>query len=196
MSKSTPRGAVAKFAAGGKPGRKKDLGLIAMTYGNIYVASVAMGAKDEHTLKAFLEAEAYDGPALIIAYSHCIAHGIDMTKGLQDQKAAVDSGQWLLYRYNPDLEEHGQNPLILDSRQPTMPLEQYMDMENRFKMLYKSHPEHARQLLAQAEGDVDHRRKFYEYMASRPGRTTKDDGQKATEHEAVPSDGKVQASVG
>ncbi|MEO8285206.1 MAG: pyruvate:ferredoxin (flavodoxin) oxidoreductase [Chloroflexota bacterium] len=167
MSKSTPRGAVAKFAAAGKPGRKKDLGLIAMTYGNIYVASVAMGAKDEHTLKAFLEAEAYDGPALIIAYSHCIAHGIDMTKGMQNQKAAVDSGQWLLYRYNPDLEEQGQNPLTLDSRPPTIPLEQYRDMENRFKMLYKSHPDHARQLLAEAEDDAAHRRKFYEYMAQR-----------------------------
>src|SRR5437764_692122 len=117
-SKSTPRGAVAKFANGGKPARKKDLGLMAMTYGNIYVASVAMGAKDEHTLKALLEAEAYDGPALIIAYSHCIAHGIDMAKGMQNQKAAVDSGQWLLYRYNPDLQGQGESPLVLDSRGP------------------------------------------------------------------------------
>ena len=100
-SKSTPRAAVAKFAAGGKPGPKKDLGLMAMSYGNVYVASVAMGAKDEHTLKAFLEAEAYDGPSIIIAYSHCIAHGIDMTTAMSDQKVAVDSGQWLLYRYNP-----------------------------------------------------------------------------------------------
>jgi len=102
MSKSTPRSAVAKFAAGGKPSRKKDLGLIAMTYGNIYVAAVAMGARDEHTLRAFLEAEAYDGPSLIIAYSHCIAHGIDMTTGMQNQKRAVESGQWLLYRYHPN----------------------------------------------------------------------------------------------
>ena len=101
-SKSTPRGAVAKFASGGKRAPKKDLGLMAMTYGNIYVASVAMGAKDEHTLKAFLEAEAYDGPAIIIAYSHCIAHGINMTTAMQNQKAAVNSGQWLLYRYNPE----------------------------------------------------------------------------------------------
>ncbi len=118
-SKSTPRAAVAKFAAGGKPGPKKDLGLIAMSYGNVYVASVAMGAKDEHTLKAFLEAEAYDGPSIIIAYSHCIAHGIDMTTGMQNQKAAVDSGQWLLYRYNPDRAAAGENPLQLDSRTPT-----------------------------------------------------------------------------
>src|SRR5215472_13820089 len=118
-SKSTPRAAVAKFAAGGKPGPKKDLGLIAMTYGNVYVASVAMGAKDEHTLKAFLEAEAYDGPSIIIAYSHCIAHGINMTTAMANQKAAVDSGQWLLYRYNPERAATGENPLILDSRTPT-----------------------------------------------------------------------------
>ena len=118
-SKSTPRGAVAKFAAGGKPGRKKDLGLMAMSYGNVYVASVAMGAKDEHTLKAFLEAEAHDGPSLIIAYSHCIAHGINMTTAMSDQKLAVDSGQWLLYRYNPERALAGENPLTLDSRTPT-----------------------------------------------------------------------------
>ena len=117
-SKSTPRGAVAKFAAGGKAGPKKDLGLMAMTYGNVYVASVAMGAKDEHTLKAFLEAEAYDGPSIIIAYSHCIAHGIDMTTAMTDQKIAVETGQWLLYRYNPERAAAGENPLALDSRAP------------------------------------------------------------------------------
>ena len=105
MSKSTPRGAVAKFAAAGKPVAKKDLGLIAMSYGNVYVAHVAMGAKDEQTLRAFIEAEAYDGPSLIIAYSHCIAHGINMQTALKDHKAAVDSGQWLLYRYNPDTRD-------------------------------------------------------------------------------------------
>jgi pyruvate-ferredoxin/flavodoxin oxidoreductase len=167
MSKSTPRGAIAKFAAGGKAGRKKDLGLIAMTYGNIYVASVAMGAKDEHTLKVFLEAEAYDGPALIIAYSHCIAHGIDMAKGMQNQKAAVDSGQWLLYRYNPELEEEGLNPLILDSRGPRIPVEQYMYMENRFKMLSKTRPEKAGELLKEAQQDVNTRWRLYEYLAAR-----------------------------
>src|SRR6188508_2484112 len=101
-----PAAAVAKFASGGKRAPKKDLGLMAMTYGNIYVASVAMGAKDEHTLKAFLEAEAFEGPALIIAYSHCIAHGINMTTGMQNQKAAVNSGHWLLYRYNPERSDH------------------------------------------------------------------------------------------
>ena len=139
-SKSTPRGAVAKFASGGKRAPKKDLGLMAMTYGTIYVASVAMGAKDEHTLKAFLEAEAYDGPALIIAYSHCIAHGINMTTAMQNQKAAVNSGQWLLYRYNPERLRLGENPLQLDSAAPRVKVADYFKLENRFKMLDKSEP--------------------------------------------------------
>ena len=166
MSKSTPRGAVAKFASGGKPARKKDLGLIAMTYGNIYVATIAMGANDEQTLHAFLEAEAYDGPALIIAYSHCIAHGIEMSTALHNQKAAVDSGQWLLYRYNPDLADAGENPLVLDSRAPKMPVEQYMYMENRFRMLISSRPAEAKRLLEEAQQDVATRRKLYEYLAA------------------------------
>jgi pyruvate-ferredoxin/flavodoxin oxidoreductase len=168
-SKATPRGAVAKFAAGGKHGRKKDLGLIAMSYGNIYVASIAMGAKDEHTLKVFLEAEAYDGPALIIAYSHCIAHGIDMTAGLQHQRAAVESGQWLLYRYNPDLTARGENPLLLESKAPRIPVAQYFELETRFKMLAQTQPEVARQLLAAAQADVDERWHLYQYLAARPG---------------------------
>jgi len=167
MSKATPRAAVAKFAAGGKRAPKKDLGLIAMTYGNVYVARVAMGARDEHTLKAFLEAEAYDGPSLIIAYSHCIAHGINMTTGMRNQKAAVDSGQWLLYRFHPDRAAQLENPLQLDSRAPKIPLEQYMYLENRFKMLTKSHPEEARELLAEAQKEVYERWHLYEYMASR-----------------------------
>jgi pyruvate-ferredoxin/flavodoxin oxidoreductase len=166
-SKSTPRAAVAKFAAGGKPGPKKDLGLIAMSYGTVYVASVAMGAKDEHTLKAFLEAEAYDGPSLIIAYSHCIAHGIDMTTGMADQKAAVDSGQWLLYRYNPQRAEAGENPLILDSRTPTRKVQDFMLMETRFKMLTKSKPEDAKKLWKEAQQDAEARYRLYEYMAQR-----------------------------
>ena len=166
MSKATPRGAVAKFAAGGKPAAKKDLGLIAMTYGNVYVARVAMGAKDEQTLRAFLEAEAYDGPSLIIAYSHCIAHGINMATAMQNQKAAVDSGQWLLYRFNPDLVEQGESPLVLDSHAPKMPVEQYMYMENRFKMLSKTRPNEARRLLEEAQHDVDMRWKLYSYMAA------------------------------
>ena len=166
-SKSTPRAAVAKFAAGGKPGPKKDLGLIAMSYGSVYVASVAMGAKDEHTLKAFLEAEAYDGPSLIIAYSHCIAHGINMTTGMADQKMAVDSGQWLLYRYNPDRTEAGENPLILDSRTPTKKVQDFMLMETRFKMLTKSKPEDAKHLWQQAQNDVETRYRMYEYLSQR-----------------------------
>lgn len=175
MSKATPRGAVAKFAAGGKPAAKKDLGLIAMTYGNVYVARVAMGAKDEHTLKTFLEAEAYDGPSLIIAYSHCIAHGINMTTAMQNQKAAVDAGQWLLYRFHPDRTEVGENPLQLDSRAPRIPLDKYMYLENRFKMLTKSHPEDAKRLLNEAQQDVYTRWQYYEYLASRKLELPKDE---------------------
>ena len=167
MSKSTPRGAVAKFAAGGKPGLKKDLGMIAMTYGNVYVASVAMGARDEHTLRAFLEAESYEGPSLIIAYSHCIAHGINMTTAMQDQKAAVNSGQWLLYRYDPRRTAQGENPLQLDSRPPKQKVEDYLLMENRFKMLTKINPDHAKLLFKMAQEDAETRFRFYEYLAAR-----------------------------
>jgi pyruvate-ferredoxin/flavodoxin oxidoreductase len=167
MSKSTPRGAVAKFAAGGKPLGKKDLGLIAMSYGTVYVASVAMGAKDEHTLKAFLEAEAYDGPSLIIAYSHCIAHGIDMTKGMSHQKAVVEANQWLLYRYHPDRARQGENPLSLDSQAAKRKVAEYLQMENRFKMLTKSRPEEAKVLFEKAQYDADARWQLYSYMAAR-----------------------------
>ena len=170
MSKATPRGAVAKFASGGKPAAKKDLGLLAMTYGHVYVARVAMGARDEHTLKSFIEAEAYNGPSLIIAYSHCIAHGINMATGMQNQKAAVDSGQWLLYRFNPDRERQGANPLQLDSRAPKIPLDQYLYQENRFRMLTRSHSDAARLLLKEAQEDVYTRWHLYEYLAARtPG---------------------------
>jgi pyruvate-ferredoxin/flavodoxin oxidoreductase len=157
MSKSTPRGAIAKFAAGGKAAGKKDLGLIAMTYGNVYVASVAMGARDEHTLKAFIEAEAYDGPSLIIAYSHCIAHGIDMSTAMQHQKALVDSGQWLLYRHHPD---RAGNPLQLDSRAIKTPLANFSGSEQRFN---GAPPE----LMAEAQKDVDARWAMYSYLAKR-----------------------------
>ncbi|QCS49995.1 pyruvate:ferredoxin (flavodoxin) oxidoreductase [Picosynechococcus sp. PCC 11901] len=167
-SKATPRAAVAKFAAGGKPAPKKDLGLIAMTYGNVYVASVAMGAKDEHTLKAFLEAEAYEGPSLIIAYSHCIAHGINMQTTMSHQKELVESGRWLLYRYNPDLKTEGKNPLQLDSRTPKGSVESSMYKENRFKMLTMTKPQAAKELLKQAQSDVDTRWRMYEYLANRP----------------------------
>lgn len=167
MSKATPRGAVAKFAAGGKPAPKKDLGLMAMTYGNIYVASVAMGARNEHTLKAFLEAESYEGPSLIIAYSHCIAHGINMAKGMDQQQLAVESGRWLLYRYDPRKTEQGENPLMLDSRTPKRSLEEAMYSENRFKMLLRSNPEAAKVLLKQAREDVSTRWHMYQYLAAR-----------------------------
>jgi pyruvate-ferredoxin/flavodoxin oxidoreductase len=166
-SKSTPRAAVAKFAAGGKPGPKKDLGLMAMTYGNVYVASVAMGAKDEHTLKAFLEAEAYDGPSIIIAYSSCIAHGIDMKTSMSDQKIAVESGQWLLYRYHPERAAIGENPLALDSRAPSRKVQDWLLQQTRFKMLTKSKPEDAERLWKAAQKDVETRFHMYEYMASR-----------------------------
>jgi len=166
-SKATPRGAVAKFAAAGKRAGKKDLGRLAMAYGNVYVASVAMGAKDEHTLRAFLEAEAYPGPSLIIAYSHCIAHGITMSTGMQNQKAAVETGQWLLYRYNPELADKGENPLVLDSRQPKVPVERYLGMENRFKMLEKTKPEAARELFRRTQEDVNARWKLYAHLAGR-----------------------------
>jgi len=138
-----------------------------MTYGNVYVARVAMGAKDEHTLKAFVEAEAYDGPSLIIAYSHCIAHGINMATAMQNQKTAVETGQWLLYRYHPDRAKIGENPLQLDSRQPKMAVEKFLNMENRFKMLTKSSPEEAKRLYKLAQEDVDTRWRMYEYMAAR-----------------------------
>lgn len=166
-SKATPRAAVAKYAASGKPAPKKDLGMIAMTYGNVYVASVALGARDEHTLKAFLEAEAYDGPSLIIAYSHCIAHGINMTTGMNHQKTLVESGRWLLYRHNPELLNQGKNPLQLDMRSPKQSVEDSMYQENRFKMLTKSKPDVAKHLLEQAQAEVNTRWQMYQYLAKR-----------------------------
>ncbi len=166
MSKSTPRGAVAKFAAGGKPLAKKDLALLAMTYGNIYVARVAMGASDTQTIRAFLEAEAYDGPSLIIAYSHCIAHGIDLANGLDQQRLAVASGYWPLFRFNPDLVKRGKNPLQLDSKAPTLPLQKYAYNETRYTMLVQSNEEAAERLLKLAQEDVNTRWKLYEQLAT------------------------------
>ena len=161
MSKSTGLGAVAKFAASGKPTPKKDLAMMAVNYGNVYVAKVAMGANDIQTLRAFLEAEAYEGPSLIIAYSHCIAHGINMTKALENQKAAVDSGYWQLFRYNPELKLEGKNPFKLDTGDPKIKFEEYAYKETRYKMLTKSEPEHAKKLLELAQKDVDIRWKLY-----------------------------------
>jgi pyruvate-ferredoxin/flavodoxin oxidoreductase len=167
-SKATPRGAVAKFAAGGKPMAKKDLGLMAICYGNVYVAKVAMGAGDMHTVKAFLEAEAYDGPSLIIAYSHCIAHGYDLSFGMEQQKAAVSSGYWPLMRYNPELVAQGKNPFQLDSRTPSTAFKDYAYNETRYTMLVKSNPEEAKKLLGLAQGDVASRWKLYDYMSHEP----------------------------
>ncbi|MBM3324978.1 MAG: 4Fe-4S dicluster domain-containing protein, partial [Calditrichaeota bacterium] len=164
-SKATPLGAVARFAAGGKPTPRKDLGMMAMSYGYTYVAQIAMGANDLQTLKAFLEAESYPGPSLIIAYSHCIAHGIDMAKGMENQKAAVDSGAWLLYRYDPRLAEQGKNPLQLDSKPPKIPVEQWAYMETRFRMLTKSKPDEAKRLMELAQKDVRARWNFYTQLA-------------------------------
>ncbi|MBD3333972.1 MAG: pyruvate:ferredoxin (flavodoxin) oxidoreductase, partial [Candidatus Eisenbacteria bacterium] len=176
MSKATPLGAVAKFAASGKPTPKKDLALLSSTYGNIYVARVAMGANDGHTVTAFREAEAYDGPSLIVAYTHCIAHGYDLAKGLEQQKRAVDAGHWPLFRYNPDLEKEGKHPFLLDSKPPKLPLRDYIYSETRYTMLAHSQPEVAERLLQQAQEEVNKRWNYYEYLAAAaPGWKTKEE---------------------
>lgn len=165
-SKATPRAAVARFAARGKNLPKKDLGLIAMAYGYVYVAHVAMGANDTQTLRAFLEADAYPGPSIIIAYSHCIAHGIDMRKGLDQQRLAVQSGIWPLYRYNPLLAEQGKNPLVLDSRDPSIPVSEYAYNETRYRMLLQSDEIRAEELMKSAQEDVTKRWDLYRQMAA------------------------------
>jgi len=165
MSKATPLGAVAQFAAAGKPVGKKDLGMMMMTYGTVYVARVAMGANPAQTVRAFIEAESYDGPSIIIANSHCIMHGINMTEGLRYQEMSVDSGAWVLFRYDPRLKAEGRNPLTLDSKEPTIPLEEYMYAENRFRMLKQADPERAEMLLVKAKKDVADRFKMYQQWA-------------------------------
>jgi pyruvate-ferredoxin/flavodoxin oxidoreductase len=170
MSKSTPRGAVAKFAAGGKQNSKKDLAMEAVSYGSVYVARVAMGANDTHTIKAFQEAEAHNGPSIIIAYSHCIAHGYDITYGLDQQKAAVQSGYWPLMRYNPSLRNTGKNPFQLDSKAPSIPFKEYAYHEARYTMLVRSHPEVAKELLREAQDDVERNWRVYSARATMPGR--------------------------
>ena len=169
MSKATPRAAVAKFATGGKTTSKKDLAMEAISYGSVYVARVAMGGNDTHTVKAFLEAEAYNGPSLIIAYSHCIAHGYDMAFGLEQQKAAVNSGYWPLMRYNPALRAQGKNPFQLDSKAPNIPLQRYTSQEARYTMLARSNPEAAKHLLRLAQEDVDRQWQVYSNRAAMPG---------------------------
>src|SRR5262249_12551456 len=158
-------GAVGKFAAGGKPTPKKDLGLIAVSYGNVYVAQIAMGGSDSQTVKAFLEAEAYDGPSLIIAYSHCIAHGIDISKGLNQQKLAMECGYWPLYRYNPLLKSEGKNPFQLDSKPPKIGFKDYAYNETRYSMLSQSDPVTAKRLLAEAQKEIEERWKRYRQLA-------------------------------
>lgn len=165
MSKATPLGAIAKFAAGGKRTFKKDLAMMAISYGDVYVARVAMGANDAQVIKAFREAEAFNGPSLIIAYSHCISHGYDLIRGLEQQKLAVKSGYWPLIRFNPDLAEEGKNPLQLDSKAPSIPLEEYIYNENRYKMLTRTMPEVAKKLLKEAQEGVLKRWKMYERLA-------------------------------
>jgi len=164
-SKSTPIGASAKFATAGKSLPKKDMAMIAMAYGNVYVAKVALGARDAQTIKAFQEAESYDGPSLILAYSHCIAHGFDLVKGVEQQKLAVDSGHWPLFRYDPRRTALGEAPLQMDSAAPKIELGQYVRNENRYRMVEQANPEHFKALLAEAQEDVNNRFAIYENLA-------------------------------
>ncbi len=173
-SKATPRGAVAKFSAGGKAAPKKDLGMIAMAYENVYVASISSGAKDVHTLKALMEAESYPGPSIILAYSPCIAHGVDMSFNLRQQKLAVNSGHWPLYRYDPRRREKGLNPLQLDYKKPSVPLKEYYQTETRFAMLWRSHPREAEAFLAQEQEAVLERYHHLEQLASLPVEETEE----------------------
>ncbi|MBT7617952.1 MAG: pyruvate:ferredoxin (flavodoxin) oxidoreductase, partial [Calditrichaeota bacterium] len=174
-SKATPLGAVAKFAAAGKPITRKDLGMLAMTYGYVYVAQVAMGSNDAQTVRAFIEAEAYDGPSIIIAYSHCIAHGIDMAKGSQNQDMAVKSGFWPLYRFNPDNAKEGINPLKLDSKDPSIPVKDFSYSETRFKMLTRFKPERAERLLQESQAGIDAKWRYYKQLASMDFSNTTED---------------------
>jgi pyruvate-ferredoxin/flavodoxin oxidoreductase len=166
MSKATPTAATAKFAAAGKRVGKKDLAMQAISYGNVYVAQIAMGANPQQTLLALREAEAYQGPSLILAYSHCIAHGINMQKGLEQQSLAVDSGYWPLIRYNPELRRSGRNPFVLDSPRPTIALKDYAYNELRYRILTRTNPEEAEHLLSLAQEITNLRWKTYEDMAS------------------------------
>ncbi len=166
MSKATPRAAVAKFAAGGKPTAKKDLGLMAAGYGNVYVARIAMGASDKQTIAAFREAESFPGTSLIIAYSHCIAHGYDMRHGMQQQDLAVKTGHWPLFRFDPRRAHQGKNPMQLDSRKPSLPLSRYVYNETRYTVLARARPKHAEALLAAAQTDVEERWQNHERLAA------------------------------
>ena len=164
-SKSTPLGAVAKFAAGGKATAKKDLALLAMDYGNVYVAHVAYAGKDTQTLSAFLEAEAHDGPSIIIAYAPCIAHGIDLSNNHRQQNLAVKSGHWPLFRFDPNKIAQGKNPMHLDSAEPSIPYRDFVMTETRFSMLWQTHPDHAEAFLQQAQQDVQNRYRYYKQLS-------------------------------
>jgi pyruvate-ferredoxin/flavodoxin oxidoreductase len=164
-SKATPLGAVAKFAAAGKRVARKDLALQAIAYGNVYVAQIAMGANPQQTLQAFREAEAYPGPSLILSYSHCIAHGIEMQSGMKQQDLAVACGYWPLFRYNPALRDRGENPFVLDSPRPTVPFKDYAYNEIRYRSLTQTRPEEAAQLLVAAQAAVHEKYRTYEEMA-------------------------------
>jgi pyruvate-ferredoxin/flavodoxin oxidoreductase len=166
MSKATPRGSIAQFAAAGKPMPKKDLGLMMMSYGNVYVAQIAMGASHNQAVKAMSEAEAYRGPSIIIAYSNCIAQGIDMSQAMFRQEAAVKSGHWMLYRYNPALIDQGKNPLQLDSKAPSISFKEYAYAENRFRSLKAKDPERAEMLLKLGQQDCDRRWNLYRQLAA------------------------------
>ena len=165
-SKSTPTGAVAKFAASGKPTRKKDLGRMAMTYGYVYVASVAMGANKNQFMKAVTEAESYDGPSLIIAYAPCINHGINMGNSQNEEKRAVETGYWPLYRFDPRLKQEGKNPFILESKEPTGDFREFLKSEVRYSSLAVTFPEKAEELFKKAEEDMKERYETYKRMAS------------------------------
>jgi pyruvate-ferredoxin/flavodoxin oxidoreductase len=173
-SKATPTGAVAKFAAGGKPTRKKDLGQMAMTYGYVYVAAVAMGANKNQLLKAVREAESYRGPSLIIAYAPCINHGINMGFSQEEEKRAVEAGYWILYRYDPRLKDEGKNPLVLDSKEPTGDFRKFLMGEVRYSSLTRTFPEHAEVLFQKAEADMRERYRAYQQMASEGAQTEKE----------------------
>ena len=164
-SKATPLGAVAKFSAGGKPTNKKDIAMMAMAYGNVYVGQVAFGAKDVQTLRTFLEAESYDGPSLIICYSPCIAHGVDLSNNIRQQELAVDSGHWPLFRYDPRRTEKGENPLKMDSKEPSIPYRDFASTETRFSVLQRTHPEASERFLRQAQQHIRTRYQLYEQLA-------------------------------
>ena len=167
-SKSSPTGSIAKFTASGKRIKKKDLGMMAINYGYVYVAQVSMGANKQQFLNAIMEAESYKGPSIIIAYAPCIAHGINMSKTMDEEKKAVECGYWPLYRYNPSLKEEGKNPFTLDSKDPTGNYRDFILGETRYSALQKAQPELADRLFAENEADAKERLELYKHLANVP----------------------------